>query len=263
MTLPSILQFVMPAEPESPKTDGTKDPKNAEFPSTSWSEIEDLNGSVTQADKALESLCRKYWYPVYAFLRMRGHGFEDAQDVTQGFFAYMLKLGSFSDARREKGRLRNFLLKAVKNYEANWFRSRRTKKAGGEFEIVSYEWLAAEKRFSEEPKDIDSPDYLFDRRWATIIFENSLKQLREEYVSRGKKVLFDTLSVYLDHASIEPSRKGIAEELGMTIDAVHMAVWRLRERRRQLLRLQIAETVNSVDDIDSEISELIGIFSAR
>ncbi len=234
--------------------------RRSAFLSTSWTDVIKAKGDDSRAHEALSELCKKYWYPLYAFLRKRGHGYEDAQDITQGFLASFLRLDSFANCHPENGKLRTYLLCSLRNYESNWIRNSKTKRSGGHFELISYEWLSAEKRFSEEPSDIQSPEYLYDLRWATTLMENSVADLQDEYRKKGKAKLFEVLGVYLDDCKPKPSYKESARKLGMTTGSVKMAVRRMRERRRQMLRAAIAATVSNPQLIDAEIASLIEVF---
>jgi len=231
-----------------------------QFPFTSITELDQLKGDDKQAKKALGNLCQRYWYPLYAFLRRRGHGEEDAKDLTQGFFAAFLSGKAFEGFDPSRGKLRSYLLGALKHFESNWKRHSRTIKAGGEYEFVSIEWLQAEQRYKSEPQDVDSPDLLFDRRWALTLLENVRNELRDEYTARDQSERFEKLRLFLDGMPPDYSQAEAANELGMTRDAFKTAVSRMRGRRREILRSHIARTVASETLIDEEIKFLLSIF---
>ena len=157
----------------------------AKFPHTSLTEIVQAGGEDTLAQDAVASLCQKYWYPLYAFLRRRGRSTEDAQDLTQGFFTRFLSGKSFKGFDPERGKLRSYLLGGIKNYESDRHRAEKTQKAGGQYSFISFEWQQAEAQYAEEPKNIDSPDLLYDRRWARTLLESVQNDLRDEFARKG------------------------------------------------------------------------------
>lgn len=235
----------------------------AQFPFTSLNQLVKAKGDDTEARQALGVLCQRYWYPLYAFLRRRGHTEEDAKDLTQGFFSHFLAGKSFEGFDPGRGRLRSYLLGALKHYEANWKRHHQTIKAGGEYQFVSIEWMQAEALYSLEPRDVDSPDKLFDRRWALTLLQNVHDDLAAEYVARGRAEVFEILHPFLDGRPPDQTQETAAARLGMTKDAVRTNLTRMRGRRRDLLRAQIATTVASEELIDEEIGFLLGLFETR
>jgi RNA polymerase sigma-70 factor (ECF subfamily) len=235
----------------------------AQFPFTSFTQLVEVQGDDETASRALATLCQNYWYPLYAFLRRRGHGEEDAKDLTQGFFQSFLSGKAFAGFDPSRGRLRSYLLGALKHFEANWKRHNQTIKAGGEFQFVSIEWLQAEKLYKAEPSDVDSPDRLFDRRWALTLLQSVHDALRDEYGKRGKEDLFEALYPFIDGSPPGTSQADAAAGLGMSGDAVKTALSRMRGRRRDLLRTQIAMTVASEKLVDEEIGYLLGLFEAK
>jgi len=235
----------------------------AKFPLTSLTEIVQARGGDTLAQDAIARLCQKYWYPLYAFLRRRGRSTEDAQDLTQGFFLRFLGGKAFEGFNPENGKLRSYLLGALKHYETDQRRAENTQKHGGQYDFISFEWLQAEAQYAGEPKDIDSPDLLYDRRWAVTLLESVQKELRDEFAKKGKGGIFDVLHPFMDRSAVDSSLDQAAERLGMAKSAVKMAVSRMRKRRRQILRDHIALTVATPDLIDDEIGYLISLFEAK
>ncbi|MFT4550923.1 MAG: DNA-directed RNA polymerase specialized sigma24 family protein [Verrucomicrobiales bacterium] len=236
-------------------------PRDA-FPLTSLTEVMNLRGDDVTSQEALASLCEKYWYPLYAFLRRRGHDKEDAQDLTQGFFAKFLSGKAFGEFDPQRGKLRTYMLGALKHYESSDRREKKTLKRGGGFEFVSFDWMNAESWYGAEPAHIDSPELIFDRRWAITLLANVQEKLLEGYTRKGKGELFEALHIFLDARADKDSLEEVAGGLGMSRAAVKMAISRMRDRRRQIMRAEIGKTVGSHELIDEEISHLISLFQA-
>jgi RNA polymerase sigma-70 factor (ECF subfamily) len=232
-----------------------------QFATTHWSLVNAAMGdevSQTRAREALEQLCRAYWYPLYAFVRSRGYSAEDSQDLTQAFFARIIETGGFDSADRERGRFRSYLLGAMKHFLANeWHRS-KTQKRGGQVKFVEWDALDLESRYAGASKQSENPDLLFDREWALETIAGALQALREEMAKAGKSEQFEALKASLTGEDESP-REEIAEKLGMSAGAVKVAIHRLRQRYRYLLRATIAETVSNEGDLDDEIRYLIDV----
>jgi len=228
------------------------------FATTHWSLVVAAGSEAadrTAARRALEDLCRAYWYPLYYFVRYRGHSPDDARDLTQSFFARILEKGGFAAADPARGRFRSFLLGAMKHFLANeWDRARALKRGGG---VTLLEWdaLDPEARYALEPAQTVDPTAGFERKWAEETVARSLAALRAEMEGRGKGELFEALRGSL--TGDEGDRGGIAARLGMTEGAVKVAVHRLRSRYRELLRAEIAETVADPADVDAEMRHLV------
>jgi len=236
----------------------TPAPDPREFNTTHWSLVgaaQSDGASRTQARKALEELCRAYWYPLYAFARNRGYSSFDAQDLTQSFLARFIDTGGFATADRERGRFRTYLLGAMKHFLANeWHRARRQKRGGG-VRFLEWDALDPEARYALEPEQPTDPDTGFDREWALELIARAMSELRVEWEAGGKTRLFGALKGSL--TGEEPPRSDTARQLGMTEGAVKVAVHRLRLRYRELLRAEIAETVNEQSEIDDEMRYLV------
>jgi RNA polymerase sigma-70 factor (ECF subfamily) len=212
--------------------------------------------SSPQAKEALATLCRVYWYPLYVFIRRQGRGAQEAQDLTQEFFVGLLEKEFLADVDREKGRFRSFLLAACKHFLSNQRDRAQAKKRGGGREFISIDLDHAENRYRLEPADDFTPEKLFQRRWAVTLLEQVLEALRNESVRMGKGDQFDHLKGFLTGDKGLSSHRETAEKLGMSEGAVKVAVHRLRKRYRQLLREEIARTLNAGDSIEDEIREL-------
>jgi RNA polymerase sigma factor (sigma-70 family) len=242
------------ARPTSPASD-------AWFVTTHWSVVLSAReGTSPQSAAALETLCRTYWYPLYAYLRRQGRQPPDAQDLTQGFFARLLQKDYLHAAAREKGKFRTFLLVAFKRFLANEWDREHAEKRGGFGTVVSIDEEIAEARFAAEPTQDVAPDVLFDRHWAMTLLERAMAQLQEEYVASGRAKLFEYLQSCLAREESALPYAEIAARLNLTEAAVKMAVHRLRARYREILRAEIAQTVSSPAEIEEEIRHLFASF---
>ncbi|MCC6354122.1 MAG: sigma-70 family RNA polymerase sigma factor [Verrucomicrobiae bacterium] len=231
------------------------------FVTTRWSVVARAGGDDSRAsDVALAELCGAYWYPLYAYARRRGHAPEEAQDLTQAFFARLLEKNYVADARQEKGKFRAFLLVAMKRFMADEWGRQHAQKRGGFRAIVSIDQGSAESRLAAEMSHDQSPDLLFDRQWALTLLERVRSRLRDEYVASGRAALFEHLEGWLAREEEASPHAEIAARLGLTVPAVKMAVRRLRGRYRELLREEIGQTVAAPEDIDGEIRHLFSIF---
>ncbi len=242
---------------------GTTPPpdSNALFLTTHWSVV--LSAREKQSPEsaaALETLCRTYWYPLYAFLRRQGRPPHDAQDLTQGFFARLLEKDYLQAVAREKGKFRTFLLVALKRFLANAWDHEHALKRGGFATVVSIDQELAESKFAAEPSHNLQPDVLFDRQWATTLLESAMARLREEYVASGRSKLFEHLQNCLAWGESALPYGEIATRLKLTEPAVRMAVHRLRARYREILRAEIAHTVSRPEEVDEEIRDLFSVF---
>jgi RNA polymerase sigma-70 factor (ECF subfamily) len=239
-------------------------PGPREFTTTHWSLVVAARpdqASRTAARKALEELCRAYWYPLYAFVRYRGYAPDEAQDLTQSFFATLIETRGFASADPERGRFRSYLLGAMKHFLANEWHRARTKKRGGDVTFLDLDALDPEARYALAPARSADPDAGFDREWAQETIARAMEKLRVESETRGRGALFEGLRGSL--TGDEPPRGETAARLGMTEGAVKVAVHRLRQRYRQLLRAEIAETVTDPEEIDVEMRHLVGALRNR
>jgi RNA polymerase sigma factor (sigma-70 family) len=218
--------------------------------------------STPQSDRALEELCRAYWFPLYAYVRRRGHTKEDAEDLTQAFFAQFLKKNYLEGLSAERGRFRAFLLAALKHFLANeWDRSHRQKR-GGHAAHLSLDWQTADTQFQVAATAEPSPDKAFDREWAVALLAKVIERLCVECEADGRGKQFAELKIFLTAGKGELSHADAAQKLGMEETAVRVAVHRLRKRYRQLLRDEIAQTLADAADVDEEMRALFGAFSA-
>ena len=215
-----------------------------------------------EAEAALEELCRTYWYPLYAYVRRHGHTREEAEDLTQEFFARLLDKNYLEGLQRDQGKFRAFLLAALKHFLANeWDRATR-KKRGGDVTFLSLDWQDAETRYQIEPEDTLSPDKLYDRLWAVTLLERVITRLREENNAAEKSKLFDALSPFLTVGKSAIPYAEAADKAGLTEPAARVAVHRLRRRYRELLRDELAQTLSDPAQVDEEMRALFTAFSS-
>ena len=234
-----------------------------QFTTTHWSMV--LSAGVTSAPAArdaLERLCRTYWFPLYAFIRRLGHSPTDAQDLTQGFFVYLLERQLVAKADRQAGRFRSFLLGSLKHFLAHEHERATALKRGGGRVILSFDIFEPEERYALEPSDAATPEAIFDQRWALEQIENALKHLRAEYASSGRGALFDLLKDYVWGDQNALTLAEIAERLDLTEEAVKKSVQRLRQRFRDSLRAEVAQTIATPDLIDEELRHLRAALTA-
>ena len=236
--------------------------ETAEFATTHWSLVLAAQGYSSEAEEALEKLCRIYWRPLYALARRQGSDPEEARDLTQGFFQLLLTRRDFDAARKEKGRLRSYLLISFKHFMGGERRRAMTIKRGYGQWLIPLEELrateAADPAFSGLVDSL-SPDRLYERRWAVTLIDEVLKRLKEEYRATGNALLFDSLKQLLPDQTGAPSRSEIAARLGMTDNALRQAFHRFRHRYRLLLREEIGHTVSDPGEIEDELRHLIAV----
>jgi RNA polymerase sigma-70 factor (ECF subfamily) len=233
----------------------------AAFTTTHWSVVLEAQGESPAAQEALEKLCRTYWRPIFAFLRRQGIGPTEAEDITQGFFTELLERQSLSAVRKEKGRLRSFLLGGLKYFLANEERRVMAIKRGkGQSRKLS--GLEDLRALEEQPADVLTPEQIYERRWALTVLERVLSRLKDEYHAAGNAALFDSLKELLPDEPGSPSQAKIAARLGMTENAVRQAFYRFRQRYQSLLREEIAHTVATPGDIEDELRHLITVLEA-
>ena len=239
----------------------TTDPRGESFQTTRWSLIAAANGPSSEKNDALAELCAAYWFPLYAFVRRRGHSADDSADLTQGFFTQLLEKENLAAADPSRGRFRSFLLSSLTNFICNESDRAHAMKRGGNQKTVSFDVGDAEARYLNEPATNLTPEKLFDRQWAVLLLDRALGEVRAEYNRMGNERLFEGLKTMLTFAPDAKSYSAIATELGMTEGAVKVAVHRLRQRYRQQLRMIIADSVASEEDVEEEIRHLFSAFS--
>ena len=232
------------------------------FTTTHWSVVLEAQGQSPAAQEALEKLCRTYWRPVYSFIRREGTGPEKAEDLTQGFFALLLERRNFDDVRREKGRLRSYLLTSLKHFLVSEHRRAVTLKRGKGQQPVPLDELSGAERNDMEPADHLTAERVYERRWALTLMEQVLRRLKDEYCTGGQAGLFDSLKQLLPDEPGAQSRADIAMQLGMTDNALRQAFHRFRHRYQFLLREEISHTVAIASDVEDELRHLISVLRA-
>ena len=252
---------MMPPELNHQDLDSAASPPSDTFATTRWTVVLAAGRPDSpQAAVALEELCRTYWFPLYAYVRRRGPTREDAEDLTQAFFARLLEKGFLESADAERGRFRAFLLTALKRFLANeWDRSRTLKRGGGATPFP-LDPQQADTQFLAASNDLP-PDRAFDREWAVALLERVVVRLRDDCASEGRAAQFDHLKVFLTSSKGTSSHADTAAALGMEEGAVRVAVHRLRKRYRQLLRDEVAQTLTEGAEVDAEMAALFGAFS--
>jgi len=234
------------------------------FVTTHWSVVLSAGRSdSTRARAALARLCQTYWYPLYAYVRRRGHPPHDAQDLTQSFFAHLLERESIAGADPGRGRFRSFLLTALNHFLINEWEKARAQKRGGGTPLLSLDLAAAEERFDLEPADPATPDKIFEKQWALTLLNQVLSLLEAEYRREGKAELFAALQQTLAGRSESLPYAEIAARLNMAEGAVKVAVHRLRKRYRNLIRAEIAHTLDHSADIEEEMRHLFRALTGR
>jgi RNA polymerase sigma-70 factor (ECF subfamily) len=224
------------------------------FATTHWSVVlAAKQGDSSQAAAALEKLCRTYWRPLYAYIRRDGHDATEAQDLTQEFFARLLARDYLQHLRRQEGKFRSFLLAYLKNFLSEQRRKVGAQKRGGGCVFISLDEPAGEDGYLLEPVDELTPDQVFERRWAQAVLQTALDRLRQEFAARDQSALFELLQDYQPRESGGRSYAQLGEELGMTEAAVKSAFQRMRQRHRELLREEIAQTVTRPEEIEEEL----------
>jgi RNA polymerase sigma factor (sigma-70 family) len=235
------------------------------FPATRWSLILDLRSPDTRAsDQASEELCRLYWYPVYGFVRRQGAQPQDAEDLTQSFFASLLAHDNLSTADQSKGRLRSFILCALKNFLIQDWRHRTALKRGGGVSHVPLDSTVAEGMLAAdlEARPHATPEIAFDRRWALDTMERAMTRLEEEYRSAGRTALHAALEPWLSVPASSAEYQSIGATLGMSASAVQVAVHRLRKRLRHCLEAVVAETCESQEAAQEELAYLLEVLAS-
>ncbi|HYE30888.1 MAG TPA: sigma-70 family RNA polymerase sigma factor [Methylomirabilota bacterium] len=236
---------------------------SAPFGTTHWSVVLLAGaGSEPQAAKALEKLCHIYWRPLYAFSRRQGNSPEQAADLTQEFFAHLLATDALKQVSQERGKFRSFLLASFKNLASNeWLRSQRQKRGGG-VSVLSLEDLALEEQRQQNIGEELTPEMIFDRSWAEAILAQALARLRAECDSDLKARRFDDVKLFLLGEQGDDSMAAAAERLQMSLSAIKALVHRLRQRFRELVRHEIAQTVGTRAELDEEIRYFCAVFGS-
>jgi RNA polymerase sigma factor (sigma-70 family) len=232
-------------------------PQPRRFQTTHWSLVLSArDGDATGAREAMAEICARYWYPLYAFVRRKGHNVEAAEDLVQGFFARLLEKGDLAAVERSKGKFRSFLMAACTHYLANQAAYAGAQKRGSGRSLISIDRLAAEGRYGCETAHALTAERLFDRQWTLALLDNVMESLTVEMNRAGKARLFEALRPALLGGAKRTPYRAIAADLGMTEEAARAAAHRLRQRYRALLREEVARTLDDPADLDEEIRSL-------
>ncbi len=236
----------------------------ARFEDTHWSVVlSAVDGTSPAAQEAFEELCRIYWPPVYGYLRRDGHKPQDAEDLTQGFFAHIVGGGCLRESYERRGKFRSFLLKCLKHFVCNEVKKQHALKLGGGVAPLSLDLSEAEGGLGFEPADNDDPAKAFERRWAATLLDRAMARVREEYSARGTADLYNALEPFLTDQAERGDYGPAAAKLRMTNGATRTAATRLRKSFRKALRDEVGRTVGSQGEIDGEISYLFTVLQAR
>ncbi len=225
----------------------------AQFTTTHWSVVQ----AAPESASALETLCCTYWYPLYAYVRRRGRSPEEAEDLTQEFFARLLAGKDLSGVDRAKGKFRSFLLAALNHFLANEWDRATAAKRGGNHVLISLDDDNAEERYRMEPAVEVTPEKLFERSWARTLLAQALTRLRAEYAADGKTQQFEQIKCFLTEETGEGGYASVAARLNTSTGAVAVAVHRMRHRYRELVRHEIARTVTTPVELEDEIRHLL------
>jgi RNA polymerase sigma factor (sigma-70 family) len=232
------------------------------FATTHWSVVLEAQGESPAAQEALEKLCRTYWRPIYGFVRRQGSKPEEAEDLTQGFFALILERKDLNTVRKEKGRLRSYLLTSVKHFLADESRHAMAVKRGKGQQLIPLEEIRERERIDFERSDKFTAHQIYERRWAFTVLEQVMRRLRDEYRSAGNLRFFDQMKKMLMDEPDRPSQAQVASEFDMTENAVKQVFYRFRQRYQTLLREEISHTVGTPGDIEDELRHLIAVVRA-
>ena len=232
----------------------------SQFTTTHWTVVLAAGGSdPDRKSAALEQLCRTYWYPLYAYIRRRGNGPEDSQDLAQEFFARLLQKQWLDGIEKNGSRFRSFLLSALNAFLANQYDRATAAKRGGGQQMFSLDAEEAERQYRLEPATNETPDKIFERRWALTVLDRALVRLKDETTAAGKARQFDRLNPFLSREPAEGEYAALAAELGVSSGAVGVSVHRLRHRYRELVRDEIASTVADPATVDAEMCDLFAV----
>lgn len=230
------------------------------FATTHWSVVLRAGGSPTDdSQEALSELVESYWYPLYSFARRRGNNHHDAMDLTQGFFTHLLGGNALDSVLPAYGRFRSFLLASFKNFISNDRRARNAKRRGGAVTIGSLTGSEFAVRYDREPVDEETPELLFERRWVETLLNSVRCRLADDYERAGKTELFRLLEPHLTFADDAIPRAEICRQLSLSSAAVAMSIYRMRRRYAELLREEVASTLDDPADIDDEVRTLMAI----
>lgn len=238
------------------------DHSTGKFPTTSWTLIQKVqHGSEGDAQKAMEEICRAYWYPIYAFARRLGESPHNAEDLTQAMFEKLLTHDTLQNARSEQGRLRSFLITILKQVISNDRRGAATLKRGGGVAAISINEMLAEERYTAEPADISDPEKLFDRAWAQSILQAAEARLRKDFEANDNIEILEALQEFLPFGANETPQATLAARLGMKHGTLRMQISRMRQMYASFVDDEISQTVGDPSELARERDYLISLVS--
>ena len=231
------------------------------FPKTRWSLVLQAGGEDKKvSQRALEELCAMYWQPIYIYIRGRGWKVEEAQDLTQGFFAHFLKHDSLRQANHELGKLRSYLLGSVKNFLASEYRKMNAEKRGGDIQVLSLDHEHGEQQWEALENEGGTPEQLYEKMWTRTLIGTVISQLRNKYQETGREVIFEALQPTLVGESDLKPQRVLARELGTSLASIKVEVFRLRQRFRALLECEIEQTLDEEEEVAEEVKYLLAIW---
>lgn len=231
-----------------------------DFATTHWSVVLNAGGEdSSQALVAIEKLARAYWYPLYAYVRRKGHDAHTAEDLTQEFFARVISRSFFARADRAKGRFRSWLLGAMNHFLAHEWEKARTQKRGGGTKLIPLDEAQTNERYKRHLAVETAPEKVFDQQWALTLLERAATRLRATYIADGRPEVYDCLKVFVSGGGAPPSYGEAAVQLGLSESAVKSAIHRLRQRFHELVREEVAQTVCTATDLDDELRYLLTV----
>jgi len=233
-----------------------------DFTTTHWSLVlAVMDTAPARAFDALEKLCARYWFPIYAFIRRHGYDAHQAEDLTQGFFQFVIERQMLHRAQRDKGRFRNFILASLANFLHNHHDRVSAVKRGGAHVIVSLDETHAEEFLAREPENPGTPDQSFERGWAVTLVRRVMENLRAEHADRGRSAVFEALQPHLTGEPAPGEYERLAAMLSMETGALKVALHRLRRRFGELLRREVAYTVAEPEEVEAEIRHLLAVLA--
>lgn len=232
------------------------------FPRTSWTLLVAADGIQAESRQALDSLCKTYWYPLYAYIRRRGMDSEEARDLTQDFFVHLLNGKLFEKANPVKGRFRSFLMQSLRNFLADAADRRNSLKRGSGLAPLPFEISDGEARYEREAKHDETPERIFERRWARALLDHVMQTLREDFIKHGRLDHFNALRSHLAGTGDAPYAE-LARKLDISESALKSGIHRLRKRYRDLLRAEVAATVDDPTEVDAELRYLLSVIAAK
>ncbi len=230
------------------------------FPDTRWSLVSRWQHQPEVASRALEDLCRVYWYPVYAYIRNLGREHHEAEDLTQAYFASLIERGGLMQASPDRGKLRTFFCMTAKRFVVDHHRREQRQRRGGEATFIPLDAEDADQRYRSEPATTDTPETLFEKQWANTVIDQALGNLTKYYERRGKRELLTAMLPYLSRHNRDGTQEDVAASFGIQVNAFRMHITRMRQRYQERLRAVVADTLTDLDELEEELDHLMRIF---